>query len=347
MGAKVIAVADKNETAYYTLPGSSGDLNYEGGSADTTTFGQKYKSSQSTLIGWTGSANAYIKGNAGYLAKFYKVGSSTSMTSVNMVLDYVEPDGDVVYRTEDGLFSYWDNGTTATFADDVGSLTAKSIDYQYGRVTFDVGTSITGTVKVTGARFQMYAIGSARDFTLTMSTEAIETTSYSIAQSNDGFKTYIPGLKTVSVEASGFFDTNNEFKTLVTNRNILVISINPDGVGHSVARGTFIPISTGQSGDVGGNEDETISFELNVQDGVTPFSWNHASGGKISEAIKTVFSAFLADEQIYFKYLHDGTNGWSGPAVLTDCSLSSSIEGVNEISISVTGNGALTVEPQV
>jgi predicted secreted protein len=343
MSAKVISVADKLQTAYYILPGSSGDLNYEGSSADTTTFNQKYKSSESTLIGWTGSANAYIKGNAGYEARIYV--ASTPIAAIKLDMDWVSGN---TYQVNDSTKSAWDQRVAAVVMVDnsvVPSEHIESINYLFGTVTFKSTYTVDGDVTVNVTFFPIGSVVSMREFSLTMSTEAVDTSSYFSVQDNGGFKTTIPGLKTVSVDMSGFYNNSSDFKNLVESRKPLLISFSTSDSKYSTARGIFLPISTGQSGDVGGNEDTNVTFELNVQDGIVPFNWKHNTDTVLSTAISTVFSAFLNDEKIYFKYLHDGTNGWYGTAVVTDCSLSSSIDGVNEVSISVTGSGELTPVP--
>lgn len=330
--AKTIGLATTLNGTYTTLPGSSGDLNYEGSSADTTIFGQKYKSSQATLLGWTASANAYIKGGSGYKTKVYysKVGSRTALAG--------GAGGGVISKTTGKVI-------------DMSSLVFVGTNPVVSEVNPFTGnyTLVSGTVTgVTGYEFDMTdELTAIRDFSLTMSAEAVETTDFGTAQGNDGFKTYIPGLKTVSAEASGFFDSTDtiDFKALVVDRKDTVLKIDILGDGSTaVFYGYFKAISTGQSGDVGGNEDETISFELSVPDFVTgsvvPFTY--VAGGSLNAAIEIALDAFVNDTSTYVRYLHDGAKGWKGNAVITDCSLSTSLDGVNEFSISLQGSNSLT-----
>ena len=129
----------------------------------------------------------------------------------------------------------------------------------------------------------------------------------------------------------------------------MIIEIKPDGNAESMCRGFFKPMSTGQSGEVGGTEDETITFELSVPysstSTITPFSWSHAVGSGIPDAVKTVLDSWEAESLIYVKYLHDGINGWKGQSVITDFSLSSGISAMNEFSFSAQGSDAYTAVP--
>ena len=342
--AKVISTSLTDGGTYTTLPGSTGDFNYEGATAEDTTFGYSFGSTQPTLISTTLSANAYYKGYAGYVATFNKSGTSTSMTGEAMSLV-----SGTTYKIAAATKNVWDHTTTFTIYDgvtDITSTNVTSIDHLFGRVTLTAPPS--GAVTVTGYYLPMTSVGTAREFSLTMNTEAVDTTDFATASANGGFSTFIAGLRTVSLDASGFFATGNLFKTLLTGRSELVVEINPDGADLSAARGFFRATSTGQTGDVGGNEDESITFELSVpsdSDVVTPFKWVHDSSSTLSTAIQNVLTAWDSQDLLYAKYLHDGTNGWKVNGVVTDCSLSGSVDGINEFSVALALSGAPVAVP--
>ena len=344
MTSKVISVSSDDST-YYTLPGSTGDLNYEGSTEDDSVFGTSFSSSQPTLVSWTGSANAYYKGLAGYTADFYKSGTATAMTGEAMS----QVTGQV-YQVTDSAKRTLDYNNTITVYDGVTDVTAQveSYDHLFGRITFLGAYSVVGSITIDAYYLPLAAVGTARDFTLSMTAEAVDTTDFATTQANGGFMTYISGLKTVSIDASGFYASANGFKDLVTGQSELIVSINPDGSNLSTARGYFKAVSTGQSGDNGGNEEETITFELSVPDDstvVVPFKWLHESTSTLSTAVQKVLTAWQDGTTLYYKYLSDGTNGYKGSTVVTDCSLSTAVDGINEFSVSVQGTGATTAVP--
>jgi len=343
--AKIISTSLTDGGTYTTLPGSTGDFNYDGATASDTVFGQSFESTQPTIISTTLSANAYYKGYAGYVATFNKSGTTTAMTTEAMTLVSGK-----TYKITAATKNVWDHTATFTVFDNAVDHTADviSIDHLFGRVTFSGSYTVTGAVTVTGSYLPMTSVGTAREFSLTMNTEAVDTTDFATASANGGFSTFVAGLRTVSLDASGFFATANGFKTLLTGRSELVVEINPDGADLSAARGFFRATSTGQSGDVGGNEDESITFELSVpsdSDVVTPFKWLHDSSTTLNTALQNVLTAWDGQDLLYAKYLHDGTNGWKVNGVVTDCSLSGSVDGINEFSVALALSGAPVVVP--
>jgi len=343
MSAKSIAVSSDDVT-YHVLPGSSGDLNFEGASASDTTFGASFSSSQPTLVSWSASANAYYKGFAGYVANFKKSGTSTAVEGEAMSVVSGK-----TYKINDSNKNVWDRTATIKVYDGVTDVTDKveSVDHLFGQITFLASYTVVGDVTVDVKYLPMSSVGTARDFSLTMNAESVDTTDFATAQANGGYNTFIPGLKTVSLDASGFYSATNAFKDLVTARNEMIVEINPDGSNKSVARGFFKAITTGQSGDVGGNEDETITFELSVPQPsstvtanvVTPFKWVHDATTTLSQAVQVVLNGWQNSSKIYVKYLSDGVAGYKGEAVVTDCSMSSAVDGVAEFSISLQGSG--------
>lgn len=343
--AKLIQVSSDDIT-YENFPGSSGDFNVEAEGITDTIFGQSFNSTQTGILSWSVSANAYWKGFAGYVATIKKSGTATAMTTeaTTELTGTTFQVTDTTKRVLDRTSTF--TATASVSGDVTGNIS--NIDYLYGIFTFDV--DLTGeTVTVDGDYLPMAAYGKAMEFTLTQSADSIESTDFDTAQGNGGFRTYVPGLRQVSLDMSGFFATANGFKDLLTSRSEVVIEINPDGNAESMCRGFFKPMSTGQSGEVGGTEDETITFELAVPysatETITPFSWSHAVGSGIPLAVKTCLTAWQDETLIYVSYKHDGTNGWKGQSVITDFSLSSGLSAMNEFSASFQGSDAYTAVP--
>lgn len=339
MTAKIIAFS-ADDTTYYTVPGSTGDFSIETATANDSIFGIDFQSTQSTLGAWTASCNAFLKNYAGYVATFKKSGTATSMTAQAMTLVTGK-----TYKVSDATKNALSYSHAVTVYDDAVDVTDEvdSIDYLFGRVTFDSGYTVTGDVTIDAYYLPLSAVGTTREFSLDMSAEAVDSSSHTAAQSNSGWRTYESGLKTVSLTASGFYNSSNAYQALVTGRSTILVEINPDGAGLSTARGYFKAISTGRSGDNGGNENEDISFELAVPydtDVTVPFKWLHESASTMSSAVQLALSSLLNGTDMYCKNLPNGVAGDKGATVVTSVSLSNSVDGINEFSVSMQGNGA-------
>jgi hypothetical protein len=174
--------------------------------------------------------------------------------------------------------------------------------------------------------------------------DTTDTTCFETASVNGGFATYRPTLKTVELELTGFYRATNQFYDLLQSRGELIVEINPDGDGKSVARGFFKPVTDSQTGSVGGDETETISFRLSTPEDVLPFTWIHANDSTIPEAVKILLSAWTDSDEVYVRYLPEGVGneGRQGEAIVTDISLSQSVDGMAEFSVSLQGTGVAT-----
>lgn len=334
--AKTVQVSTDDVT-YYNLPGNTGEFNNEASSIDDTVFGQDFQSNESGLINWNVSAAAFYKGFAGYQAKLKKQGISTSMTGEAMSLVSGK-----TYKVTNAAKSIFNPGVALTVLDNAVDHTDDviAIDYLYGTVTFDPGYTVTGPVTVTGAYFPTATLGKAQSYNLTQTAETIETTDFGTAQGNGGHRTFISGLKTVGLELTGFYDVTPGFRAALIAREVLIIEVDPSGTGKSIARGFFKLASEGQSGDVGALEEETITFNLQVPSSdYLPFNWLHANDTTLAQSVRICLNAWLSGELIYVKYLYDGTNGVKGECIVTEVSLSSGLDDMNEFSLSFQGSG--------
>lgn len=343
MPKKIRLSADAG-TTWYTLPGNSGELSDETGEIEDTVFGQAFKSSDSGLINWKITSNAFYKGFAGYKAVIKKPGVSTTFTTeaFTLVTGKTYQINDVTKRVWDrtGTFNVFDNGVNQ-------NANILSLDYLHGRVTFKTTYTVTGPVTVTGKYFPMTQVAAYRGFTLGMSTDAIDNTDIPTAQTNGGYMTFDPGgLKTVSLELNGVYSTTNAFRAALIARNELILEINPDGGGASIARGFFKYGSRGQKGDVGALEEETLTARLFVPDDAlmeTPFSWFFGSGTTINLGVRKAIEAWQGGTTLKCQYLPDGVAGFQGDVVLTDVSLTGGLEAMNEFSIQMQCTGDATI----
>ena len=130
----------------------------------------------------------------------------------------------------------------------------------------------------------------ANSFTLTQNANSLDFTDMCQATKNSGRRLYKPGLRTVSLELSGFYNKGRNNITNLEQRQLLVVELRPKtqdntnerDPGYPIARGFFRLTGQSQSGDVGALEEETLTFELNVPDNFTdatltadrtPFQW--------------------------------------------------------------------------
>lgn len=351
MAAKTVQVSDDNGSNWYTLPGNSGEFSDEAGSLDDTIFGQLFQSGQPNLIGWSVNANALFKGFAGYTVDIKKTGTPTTMTDEAM--SSIATD---TYQVTASTKRILDPDTTIVVEDNNVAVAASNIeyiDYLFGIVKFITAYTPTEPITITGKYLPQSILAKYRNFTLTMTMDPIDNTDIPAAQANSGHRTFDPaGLKTVTLETSGVYDSTNGYRTDLVARTTLVIEVNPDGASQTVARGFFKPTARGQSGNVGDLEEETASFTLFVPSNNTdyvskmqvPFRWNFSSS-TLSTAVQKCITAWQNATALDVRYLSDGVNGLKGDCVVADVSLSGGLDAMNEFSVSLQGTGVVTAVP--
>lgn len=342
VAAKKVRVSTDG-TTWYTLPGNSAELTDEAGELKDTIFNQPYESTFPGLINSKLQAQAYYKGYAGYQATLKKVGTATAFTTLPCTLLSGK-----TYQINDASKQIWNRTATLNIFDNGVNQNAnvETIDYLYGKVTFKSTYTVTGPVTITGEYYPLVAVGKATEFNLTQQAKAVDITDYDTAQSNSGHRVFDYGLKSVSLELNGIFATSNNFRALVTGRAEMIVEINPDGSGKSLARGFFRPYTRGQSGDVGELEEEKLSLMLSVPDDdklASPFKWYHSPTSTLNAAVRAILDAFDGSTNLYVQYLHNGTNGvqWSSTLV-TDASLKGGVEAMNEFTANFQCNGQAT-----
>lgn len=342
--SKVIKVSSDGGSNYYSLPGPDGSFQADGDQLDDSILGQTFASGLTGLINWSIVGSAFYKGFAGYNADLKKSGTATATTGEAMSVVTGK-----TYRIDDSAKEVWSSTATLTVYDNaiaVATSNIESIDYLFGMVTFTSGYSVTGPITIDVTYYPLATFGKARSFTLTQSVNAFDTSDYQTVQANGGYRTHSAGLRTVGLELEGIFNASDAWQTALAGREAIVIEINADGNGKSTARGWFRQVSSNQEGQVGDNEMESVSFVLSVADpDVVPFSWDHASDTTLSQAIQIVLESFETQDDILAQYLYDGTNGYGGTVVVSECSLSSSIDDMNSFSVTLMGDGAFAAVP--
>ena len=342
MAEKKIQISDDSGTTWYTFTGNSGDLSEEAEQIDDSIYGTSYGSNTVGLLTWSLSSNALYKGFAGYEATIKKSGTSTPITGGGMT----QVGSTSTWETTLATTNIWDRAVTVTVYDTAVDVTAdvESIDYIWGRITFTSGSEPVGAVTADFSHLPTADYGKAREFTLTQNADTIDTSDFETVQANSGYRTYEPSTRTVSLSMSGFYALSNGFKALLEAREEMVIEINPSGSStESACRGYFKVGTSSQSGDFGGNEDESVDMVLSSPDvDIVPFSWIHPSTTTMPDAVKLAIEAWQDELKYDYRYLADGLIGSSGTGCLTDVSLSAGLSSMSEVSISVQGDGELT-----
>ena len=346
MAAKKIQVSDNSGTNYYTLPGSSGGLTLERATVNDTVFGQNFASMLASLGQWSVTANAYFKGVVGYIATIKKTGTATTMTSQAMSLvsgktyQISDPTKRVISFADS--LNVFDNGVDQT-------ANVISIDYLSGLVTFASGYAVTGPVTITGKYLPLVTVAKAKSFTLTQTAAEEDASNYDDARTNGGWKTIQEGLKTVSLELGGIYNVANGSAGQLAADTVLVIQISPDNTTDTVFSGFFMMTSDAQAGNVGAIETETLRFDLWVpatQLLVSPFNWYLTNNSNLNIAVKKVITAWLNSSNLNVNYLPDGGTttgaGQTGVVIVTECTLSNTMEGQNEFKCTFRGTGAPT-----
>lgn len=345
--AKELYIKENGGSTYYMLPGSSGEFSVEAETIEDTIFGQTFNSNESGLITWTLNGNAVYKGQAGYTTTIKKQGTTTATTGEAMSVESGQ-----IYKVDAATKEIWDRSATITVYDGTSDVTSEVewYDYLFGRVKFDDTYTVVGAITADFSYFPTSALGKSNSFSLTMTADTIDTSDFGTVQGNSGYRTYDPGLRTVSIDLSGIYDSTAALKDEVTGRNELIIEVDLGAYGKSVARGFFKALTQSQSGDVGALEEESVTFELTVPyaaDGsiYRPFGWYHATDTTLSQAIQIALTEFENETKPDLKYLYDGTNGWEGTVVLTDVSLETGLDSLNSFTINGQGTGAFTAVP--
>ncbi len=341
--AKILQVSDDAGANYFILPGGTAELSRDASQIGDTIFGQTFQSNEVGLINWGLTGNAIWKGFAGYVADVKKQGTTTAFTTEAMTLVTGKR-----FRLDDRTKSIWDRAVTLVVFDNAIDHTAdvQDVNWLFGEVTFKASYSVTEPVTVTGSFFPTSVLGKTQSFTLTQQAEAIRTTDFATAQANGGFDTFNPGLRTVQLEMSHFYALASAFAVDLQARSEVIVELDPAGDGLSIARGFFKITSHGQSGEVGALEEETLTLSLNVPESTPvaefPYAWEHDTTSNLSVAVQKVLDAFQNETKLKAQYLPDGVTGDEGDVVVTEMSLSSGLDAMNEFAVSLQGDGVLT-----
>lgn len=339
MAAKSVRVSSDGVT-FYNLPGSTAGISSDSATVDDSIFGTSFSSSQPTLISWSMNANGYFKGFPGYKATLKRAGTPTAFTT-----EATSAKGGGFYIT-DRAKSIWEVGSVSVF-DDAIAVDAEDIeyiDYLQGGVVFISGYVVSGAITVSGNYLPTTRICFAQTFSLSQSADTENITDICEANDNGGYAVNGYQQQTVELSLDGFYSDTSGFLADLLSRDEVIIEINPDGEGKSVARGYFRATSHSQDGDVGSTETESVTYSLAVPENVRyPFKWYHDSTSAIPVGVKVVLDAWENRKTLFVEYAAEGSAVTkSGEVLVSDASMDGGVEDINEFTFDFQGTGALT-----
>jgi hypothetical protein len=326
---------------YFTLPGSTAEISRDGAELDNSIFGQKFGSTFTGIIDWSISGNAWLRQQAGYEVSLKRAGDPVAFSDEPMAVE-----SGLKYRIVDEDKSFWDYEEDIVVSDDGSTVDAEDIleiDHLMGRVTFVAGYTVSGPITVSGDYKPVTEFANANSMTLTQSAATIEAGSFETVKANNGFQNYVATLLTASLDLEGFYREDNDFYAILNGREDILVEIDFAGDGETLARGVFKVSSDNQSGDVGGNEVESVSLSLSVPEDVLPFSWYFGPLSTAPEGFQVILEGWLNRTNVYVRYFPRGaTNlGFGGQVVVTDASITAAVDSMVEMSFDGQGDGIL------
>ena len=342
MSAKLIQTS-RDGITWNTLPGNDGSIDANGTEVDNTTFGSDFSSSLTGIIEHSLSANAMFRETAGFEARLKRAENPTGFTTEPTTL----VNGS--YVIDDRTRSLWDITAGVTVFDDgvaVDLDDIASIDYMNGRVRFVDGYVVDGPVTVTGEYLTTTNFACARSIDLSQSMDTKENGCFETVGVNGGFELYVGTLRSASLDIDRFYRSTTDFYEILRDRDDIIIEVDLDNSGTTVARGQFKVLTDSLSGGVGGDESESVSFGLSVpttDTPIVPFSWYFGGASKAPEGFKDIIWAWETKNPLKIRYLPTGAGepGWQGDYIVTDASLSVALDSLAELSVSGQGTGEL------
>lgn len=330
--------------SWLDFPSPSASLEQTSEQAGTTIFGSGgFESNLPTIFSHTLSGSGYLRETAGYNATLKRAGTPVDFTGEAMT----QVGSTTTYRITDATKNLWNprSGVVVYVGASVQDEDTYTVDYMFGRVTFN--TAPVGAVTVDGQSMPTAAFASANSIDITQSAATSDITTFQLAQAENGYASYRPELLTVSMELSGFYNATANLYEVLNERNELVIEIDWTGDGGFISRGIFRVTDLSNSGDVGQVEDESVSFTISSIEGVTPYSFQFTANAQASDAFQLIANAWINREYIGFRYAPEGLSNpyFSGRACVSDASISTSVSGIGELSVDLQGSGELVRNP--
>lgn len=214
-----------------------------------------------------------MAGTAGWNTRVLRSGTPTVMT--NEVMSSISGPN-LVFRVIDSTKRVWDRTASVVFKNNASAVqTPLWFNPLFGIVAFS--SAKTTGIRVTTSYLPMATLATARRYTLNTSLSLQDSTTYSAAQTTDGYMHREGTLLDASVSIGRLANSSNQFLSALQTRSSVVVEIRP-GNGANAFRGWFVPESTNLSGDGEALEEDELSFQLDAsphQDGKTAvaFAW--------------------------------------------------------------------------
>ena len=346
--AKILEISPDAGANWYGLPGSTANLNLNGENIDDTILGQTFQSGQPGLINWGMDSNALYKGYPGYTSTLKKQGTATSATGEAMTVVSGK-----TYAIDAVAKNMWDRSVAAVVYDGAVDKTdeVESINYLFGEVTFKSTYTVTGAVTVDVDYFPTAVLARTNSYSLGMTMTPIDASDFAGVVANSGYNIFQAGLRAVTLELTGIYDSAYNVKTVLQGRDELVIELDPVGTSKSFMRGFFKVLTDSQGGDVGALEEETISLTHFVPSDPlidVVLAWKHDNNSDIPVALKHVLSAWENETSLLARYLPSGAigqtplDGVQGTVWVADVSLSSGMSDMNTFNVTLQGSDGFT-----
>lgn len=205
------------------------------------------------------------EGVPAYKTRIKRGGTPTSMSSESMSAvgsSYIE------YQIDSSAKRVWNrqSSATPTILTDGSSVSASnySLNYLFGKVTFDSAKTSTTTVTVSGEYLPVSSserVSRCSDHTLTREVDLLDQTGYAEAQDSSGHRDRVTGVKDSNVSLTRFEDTTNDFYDDLKDGSAVLIEIEPGGKG-DIFRGWYLLENDNLSGGVEDLESGDVSLQL-------------------------------------------------------------------------------------
>jgi hypothetical protein len=346
---KVIRLFEIDQDTYapvgqkFILTGSSGSLTEETAEADTTVFGAgSFSTSLPTLASHSMSANSWLRNTAGYLATLKRGGTPVEFNDESMT----QVGTSKTYRITNATKNYWNFNEDVVVTDAGGVIDPDDyvVNYLFGEITFDDSFTPDGAVEVSGESVPLVDFGRANSVDLSQTCTSSDVTTFELAKEENGYATFRAELKEVSMSLSAFYSKSDSFHQILNAREEILVEIDFDGSGSVVSRGVFRVSNSGLDGDVGSTETNSVDFSLaGAPEGIAPYDFQFSETSQASAAFQILMKAWVNRNYIGFDYAPDGLNEvyYDGRAIVTDASLSTAVDAIGELTISLQGSGEL------
>lgn len=342
------------------LPCKSITLTKNANVVDDSVFESMFKSGQTTLLGWNVDTDLVMKGELGYQSELlvgggevpsykYPLTLVSGSTSESLMLDFIEDEylvsGEFNAYEMELANRYIDWTKEVVVEDGSENITdqVEWIDYLNCSVVIKGDYVIQDSLSITCTTVNLSPLCFANEFSVSESNDLTDTTTFDVAQKNNGHRVFSYGRTSATASLGGFNSEvdADKIKQNQSERKPVVLRFN---VGSNTLKGVFFTTSLERSGDLteilSTQHSLNVPIDFNKQPLKKPFVWN-TSGDREGVDIIGIASSYRLPVNIKYKF----KNGIvvEGVAYIESKEISVGVEDVSEISLSLVGSGALTI----